>query len=207
MFQTRVTFLPSVIWNKAIGQFFKKYLSNSFDCLDHFAINLISPNGTAITLCSNEQYLVNYKQLEIDKIEIALSPWIFENFSVIPWRLLLSENDLPRLQNLINFKEAKHHLHSGMTFINKLDDYYLTVAVASNNNAPDHTLTFLKSMDEILNMGAYFYDYFKGQLEALHETALPAISQIALNDQHFCCAEIFARQWMDTRRFVLSPNN
>jgi hypothetical protein len=155
----------------------------------------------AITLCSNHHYLTNYKELEIDKFEVALSPWVFENVSVIPWRLLLNQNDLARFNNLTNFKETLHSLHSGMTFIYKLDDHYLTVAVATNDKSPRHALTFLKNMQEILNMGAFFYDIFKNKLESLHEKNLPDVSGIILNDKNFYCVEKFSRQWNDIQRF------
>lgn len=203
MFDTKLTFTPSLIWNEKINYHYNKIIAKSFDCIDHFAVNLILPDKTAIALCPNYKYLINYNQLQIDKLEVALSPWRLDNFPVIPWRLILNGNDSRRFNQLIQFKEAQHNLYSGMTFIAKFDDCYLTVGVATNKKNPKYALTLMQNMGEILNMGAHLYELFRPELRNLYEKEPPILNEIILNDGQYLIAEEFSKKWRDLRCFTL----
>ena len=207
MFDTKLTFAPSLFWQARIRRHYEKIIAGSFGCIDHFAVNLILPDKTTMTLCPNSDYLIHYNQQQISKIEIALSPWKLRNFPVVPWRLELGENDSKRFNQLIHFKEDLHHLRAGMTFVAKLDDCYLTVGVATHKKTPDCAIKLIQNMHEILNMGAYLYDLLKPDLQTLQERIIPESREIILTDSQYLIAEEFSKSWHDRRQFTLQIPN
>lgn len=195
--------MPSIIWKKLIKTKCKKIILNRYDCLDHFAINLILPNHTTINVCSNPDYILTYRELCIYRYSSGLYPELIDHLPVIPWRLLLHKNDHIRLNKYISFKEVLHGLYSGMSFVHKADDIHLNVAVATRSQNQKNSLTFLNNAEDILNLGAYFYGLFKDKLESFFHIQLPNIDEISLNNSHYREIDKMARNWYDKKLFII----
>jgi hypothetical protein len=195
--------IPSLIWQKEIVQKFQRIISGRYDCLDHFAINLILLDNVTVNLCSNASYILQYKKQGMYKFASGLRPDLIDLLPVIPWRLLLSPNDGARLQKYVSFKEIIHGLYNGMSFVHKIDDIHLNVAVASRSKNPRHALTFLNNAEDVLNLGAYFYHIFKAKLEEFYNLNLPTIEEIVLNNQAYQKLDVMSRNWHDKRIFIL----
>lgn len=193
----------SEIWKSEINREFHKIIKNRYDCLDHFAINLILPNHPTINICSNPTYISNYKELGMQRYSSGLFPELIKALPVVPWRLLLNEKDNLRLNKYISFKEGLHGLYSGMSFVHKVDDIHLNVAVASICKNPKYAITFLNNAEDVLNLGAYFYEVFKQRLASFYNLNLPTIDELILTDDGFNKIDRFSRDWHDKLMFIL----
>jgi hypothetical protein len=61
----------------------------------------------------------------------------------------------------------------------------------------------MQNMEEILNMGAYLYDVFRVELQAMYERNLPQLPEIILSDRQYLIAEEFSKTWRDLRLFTM----
>jgi hypothetical protein len=90
-----------------------------------------------------------------------------------------------------------------MSFIQKIDNIHLNVAVASKSKDAKHALTFLNNAEEILNVGAYFYHLFKERLAGFYHLALPTIGEIILDDTAYNKLYVISKNWRDQGLFSL----
>ncbi len=186
-------FQPSVLYRSKIVNLFRTLVDGRYGCVDHFAVNIIRPNGQAFSLCPDTDYLVHYQCSDVSKYEIALKPWVVSNSVFIPWRTLLSPTDLNRWNKLVSFKEQRCGLFSGISFVIKRGEYYLNVAVASKTKKEQTLKVFVSRAEEILNLGSYFYEYLVNDLEAMYECDLPRFMEIELNEQQLSNVDVFQR--------------
>jgi hypothetical protein len=107
------TCTPSLVWQKDIVKKFRQILYKRFDCLDHFAINIILANGITVNLCSNLAYIQQYKKMGMQQFSSGLFPEVYDNLPVVPWRLLLHPKDGLRLRKYVYSKEVLHELYNG----------------------------------------------------------------------------------------------
>lgn len=192
----------SVIWKMDIQRIFNKVIKGRYDCLDHFAVNLILPDKRTLNLCSNAEYITSYRRMNMHNYSSGLFPELVANLPVVPWRLLVHRNDHYRLNKYVSFKEVLHGLYSGMSFIHKIDDFYLNVAVASYSKDLAHALTFLNNAEDILAVGVYFLEEFKKRLEVENHIIIPSIEDIALTNKEFNKIDQMAADWQNLGVFI-----
>lgn len=193
---------PSTLWQSKIRRQFNLFIKDRYDCLDHFAVNLIFNSQSTINICSNSEYIRTYSSMSMYKYSSGLYLGLVDSLPVIPWRLLVHNNDGYRLYKYISFKEVLHKLYSGLSFVYKMDNWYLNVAVASNSKDPKHAITFLNHAEEILNIWGYFTDQFRLDLENDYNIKLPKLNEVILSDSAFSKLEVFSRDWADNNMFI-----
>ena len=199
--------MPSIIWEDSIRKNFEHHVFKFLGCTTHFAVNLITPEKKAITICSNSEYLKSYNKFGMSKFEAALSPWELRDYPVIPWRMKVNSSDILRVNKLVSFKEIFYGLYSGMTFVSKVDDCYFSVGIATNKSDSSSAIRFLENSEEILNLGAYFYGIYRERLEELNEERFPEINEIILNDRHYLYIDLLKKEWSEFKTFTAIPEN
>lgn len=176
--------IPSVLYETKLHDYFVKYIKGYYG-IEHFAVNVIY-GSMKICLCSNANYILDYSAKNMSYYSSGYYSNITETLTVVPWRLLCSENDIERLKTYTNFKEKRHGLFSGMSFIKKYDDFKLNIAVASKSIKIDAGITFLNNSEHILNLGAFIYNEFASDMSSVIDRELPKVkNSILLSDRQY----------------------
>ena len=194
------TCYPSVILQDKMKKYFKSFIDGYFG-ISHFAVNLIC-DDLKVCLCSNAEYILDYNKLAMHRYSSGYRQDIIEELSVVPWRLLCDINDIERLNTYVKFKEKKHKLYSGVSFVKKHKNISINVAVASNKTNIKQIFTFLDSFEDIFDLGYFIYDEFFDDISSVIHYDLPKFKHpILIDDNDYHQIEFMKKSFNDTGAF------
>ncbi|MCF6777530.1 hypothetical protein L3V83_13255 [Thiotrichales bacterium 19X7-9] len=179
----------------------KKYFTsfiNEYYGINHFAVNIIY-DDLKVCLCSNSEYILDYHKLGMQRYSSGYRKDIIKDLSVVPWRLLCDINDGQRLNAYVNFKEKKHKLYSGVSFVKSYQGIKINIAVASNRSNKISMFNFFNSIDNIFDLGCFIYDEFLNDLSSVIQRDLPKLKDsILINDKDYDQIELMKKSFNDT---------